>query len=144
MRPLPSVQRRLQNYFRNPSSNMSNFSTPIATEVQMRSRLYIKQVVILAALAASGAALAAGAAPSPQGGAGDAQMHQEMMGGAMMGGNMMDMMRSCQSMMGSGAAMSSMGMPKLPPGNEKLEAQMHAQMMQKMGEIAASYAERAK
>jgi hypothetical protein len=30
--------------------------------------------------------------------------------------------------------------PKLPPGNEKLELQMRAEMMQKMGEIAGRYA----
>lgn len=57
---------------------------------------------------------------------------------------MMGMMRSCQSMMGSGQNMGQSGMPRLPPGNEKLEAQMHAEMMQKMGEIAARYADRIK
>lgn len=40
----------------------------------------------------------------------------------------------------SGGAM----MPQLPPGNEKLEFQMHAEMMQKMGEIAARYADKIK
>jgi hypothetical protein len=57
---------------------------------------------------------------------------------------MMEMMRSCQQMMGAGgAAHGGMGF-RLPPGNAKLEAQMHAEMMQKMGEIAARYAERAR
>ena len=66
-----------------------------------------------------------------------------MMGSDMMGGGMMDM-RACQSMMGSGPGTSGMGLPRLPSGNEKLEAQMHAEMLQKMGEIAARYADRIK
>ncbi len=63
------------------------------------------------------------------------------MGGGMMG--MMDMMHSCRKMM-SGAMAGGATMPRLPPGNEKLEFQMHAEMMQKMGEIAARYADRIK
>lgn len=31
-------------------------------------------------------------------------------------------------------------LPQLPPGNEKLQLQMQAEMMQKMGEIVAKYA----
>lgn len=63
------------------------------------------------------------------------------MGGGMMG--MMDMMQSCQKTM-VGAMSGSAMMPQLPPGNEKLEFQMHAEMMQKMGEIATKYADRIK
>lgn len=64
-----------------------------------------------------------------------------MMGdhGSMMNGGMMGMMRGCQSMMG-GASGDALAVPKLPPGNEKLELQMRAEMMQKMGEIAGRYA----
>lgn len=58
-------------------------------------------------------------------------------GGDMMG--MMNMMQGCEQMMSS-SAMGSATMPKMPPGNEKLEFQMRAEMMQKMGEIAAKYA----
>jgi len=66
-------------------------------------------------------------APGTMGGA--------MMGGGMMGGSMMDMMQGCHRMMGGGM------MPhQLPPGNEKLQLQMQAEMMQKMGEILAKYA----
>ncbi|TBR72423.1 MAG: hypothetical protein EPN64_18225 [Burkholderiaceae bacterium] len=61
------------------------------------------------------------------------------MGGDMMG--MMGMMRSCQAMMGHDGMLGSAAMLKLPPGNEKLEFQMHAEMMQKMGEIATKYAD---
>lgn len=100
-------------------------------------RTSIRQAVLLAALALGGIAMAADMGPSPQGGS-NAQDHHGMMGG------MMDMMGSCQSMMGNRGNMGAMGMPAFPPGNEKLEAQMHAEMMQKMGEIAARYAERIK
>lgn len=61
-----------------------------------------------------------------------------MMGSGMMGGGMMEMMHGCKQMMGSG------GMPELPAGNEKLQVQMHAEMMQKMGEILGRYADRIK
>ncbi|MEO9101657.1 MAG: hypothetical protein ABI212_02310 [Burkholderiaceae bacterium] len=60
--------------------------------------------------------------------------------GGMCGG-MMSKMGSGQGMMGMmGASSGGMAMPKLPPGNEKLEFQMHAEMMQKMGEVALKYA----
>lgn len=61
--------------------------------------------------------------------------------GGMMG--MMNMMQMCERMMG-GATMGGAAMPQLPPGNEKLQFQMQAEMMQKMGEIAAKYADRIK
>jgi hypothetical protein len=64
-----------------------------------------------------------------------AGMGQGMMNGGMMGGDMMGMMAQCHAMMG-------MGMPRLPPGNEKLQLQMQAEMMQRMGEILGKYAAR--
>jgi len=77
------------------------------------------------------------------GGSGDGQGMGGMMGGSGdgqgMGGmmGMMDMMERCNRMHGGmGASM----MPQLPPGNEKLQMQMHAEMMQKMGETLAKYA----
>ena len=61
--------------------------------------------------------------------------HHGMMGGRrMMGPGMM-----AGGMMGGGHPL-----PQLPPGNEKLELQMHAEMMQRMGEILAKYAARIK
>ena len=51
---------------------------------------------------------------------------------------MMDMMGTCNRMM-QGGIMGQM-MPQLPAGNEKLQLQMQAEMMQKMGEVAAKYA----
>ena len=66
-------------------------------------------------------------------------------GGGGMCGGMMGKMGSGQGMMGKmGAPSGGPGMPKLPPGNEKLEFQMHAEMMQKIGEIALKYADRIK
>jgi hypothetical protein len=109
----------------------------------MTLRISIRQLLACGALALSGAALAAPVAPSPQQSGTDAQGHHGMMGGGMMGAGMMDM-HACQSMMGSGPGMSGLGLPKLPPGNEKLESQMQAEMLQKMGEIAARYADRVK
>ena len=67
-------------------------------------------------------------------------MDHGMMGGDMKG--MMEMMNMCNGMMKGG--MMGMAMPPLPPGNEKLQLQMHAEMMQKMGEIAAKYADKIK
>jgi len=61
--------------------------------------------------------------------------HDKMMGGGMMG-----MMSGCNRMMDSGMMDSGM-MPHLPPGNEKLQLQMQAEMLQKMGEILNKYAE---
>lgn len=107
----------------------------------MNARFSIKPVLLAAALAA-GAASVYAAESAPSQGDGTQSHPHSMMDKGMMGGGMMDMMHSCQSMMGSGMGMS--GMTKLPPGNEKLEAQMHAEMMQKMGEIARRYAEQIK
>lgn len=78
---------------------------------------------------------------------GHGMMGPGMMGPGMMGngaaGGMMDMMgmmHGCAQMMNARGPMSAM--PKLPPGNEKLQLQMQGEMMQKMGEILSSYAAR--
>lgn len=39
-----------------------------------------------------------------------------------------------------GGMVGSRGLPALPPGNEKLQLQMQAEIMQKVGEILAKYA----
>jgi hypothetical protein len=68
------------------------------------------------------------------------------MGGGMMGGQdmgaMMRMMQACPMMQGGSMAMGGGGMPHLPPGNDKLELQMHADMMKAMSDILAKYAAR--
>ncbi len=134
------------------------------------NRNAIKTVLVAAATFTSSMAFAAESAPpasSPQGG-GDMSMHHQMkpdggmdgmkgmdggmkgMGGmgamkAMMGGDdMMGMMRSCHAMMNKKRMSGGSAMPQLPPGNEKLEFRMHAEMMQKMGEIAVKYADQIK
>jgi hypothetical protein len=67
---------------------------------------------------------------------GGGMMHGGMMqGGGTMGG-MMGMMDRCAQMMGGSTS------AHLPPGNEKLELQMQAEIMQKTGEILAKYADR--
>lgn len=65
-----------------------------------------------------------------------AEACQSMMGGGMMQGMMGNMMGG--AMMGNGM------MPTLPPGNSKLQLQMQAEMLQKVGEIAAKYADKVK
>lgn len=113
---------------------------------------------LLVAVALSGSSVVAMAAETAQAapsmpnapGRQGMPMHGGMMGGGgtgdgdmpdMMG--MMSMMRSCQKIMGS-APMQTGALPHLPPGNEKIEFQMRAEMMQKMGEIAARYADKIK
>lgn len=121
------------------------------------NRHSITAALVAAALftLASSAAVAAepGSAAKPAAGIADMPKQHAMMGGmkgsdgGMGGGDMMgmmDMMHSCQSMMGSAKTSGNLMAPRLPPGNEKLEFQMHAEMMQKMGEIAAKYADRIK
>lgn len=51
-----------------------------------------------------------------------------MMAGGMMGGGI------------NGATAANPRLPQLPPGNEKLQLQMHAEIMQAVGAILAKYA----
>lgn len=81
----------------------------------------IRQCLIAASLAGAGIASVVHAAspgavdvPKPQ----QAPGQPGMMGHGMMGGNMADMMRSCQSMMGSSGMMSGMALPKSDPRSE--------------------------
>ena len=113
-------------------------------------------------LSTAGLLLAAGCAVAqPQGGPGmqapgmqgrqDMPMHG---GGPMMGGSAddhghmhagrMGRMHGRGMMAHPGGMMGGHHLPQLPPGNEKLELQMHAEMMQRMGEILAKYAARIK
>lgn len=72
-------------------------------------------------------------------------MHQQQ---GMQG--MTGMMEGCPMMSSSGQAaggrQAAAGglIPQLPPGNEKLQAQMTAEILQKAGEIASKYAAQAK
>lgn len=72
-------------------------------------------------------------AAQQQGGAG--------MGMGMGSGGMMQMMEHCQQMMAERGG-GPRGMPQLPPGNEKLQMQMHADMMRAMADIMSKYAAR--
>lgn len=65
-------------------------------------------------------------------------MRGGMMQGGMKEGGMMEMMNGC------GQMMSNPAMSQLPPGNERLQLQMQAEMMQKMGEILGRYADKVK
>ena len=92
--------------------------------------------IALALSAAAAAAIAAETRPQPAPGM------QGMMGGQsmMMGGH--GMMMDCPMMSGGGGMMGRGMMLRLPPGNEKLQMQMHAEIMQKVGEIVAKYADK--
>lgn len=73
------------------------------------------------------------------------QGSQEMRGMQGMRGmeGMMGMMGACQGMMGGHTTGAGL-VPQLPPGNEKLQLQMWAEIMQKAGEITAKYASQIK
>jgi hypothetical protein len=78
----------------------------------------------------------------PMGGSKDRQGMHEKKGMQGMEG-MMGMMSACQGMMGGHSAGAGF-VPQLPPGNEKLQLQMSAEIMQKVGEITAKYANQIK
>ena len=65
-------------------------------------------------------------------------MGTQGMDGMKMDGGMMEMMSACSRMMQGGS--TGHALAQLPPGNEKLQVQMHAEMLQKLGEIEAKYA----
>ena len=46
--------------------------------------------------------------------------------------------------MGGGMMSRMIAVPQLPPGNAKLQMQMQAEIMQKVGEVLAKYAEQVK
>ena len=112
----------------------------------------LSQCLLALSIAASAAASAAEQGQMPMQGmmghhAGAGTAQQGMMGHA--GAGMAQQgMTGCSMMSGGmgsggmGAMMGGRGMPAFPPGNEKLQMQMHAEIMQKVGEIMAKYAER--
>ncbi len=73
---------------------------------------------------------------------------REMPGGGMQRGMMMggDMMRGMmgEGMMGCPMMQRQLVIPELPPGNARLQLQMQAEIMQKVGEILAKYADQVK
>ena len=85
----------------------------------------------LVALTAGGGAVAAMAPDGKMPGM-EGMQHggQSMMGCPMMSGGKM----------GGGMSGGMMGGAMLPPGNEKLQLQMRAEIMQKVGEIMTKYA----
>ena len=108
--------------------------------MRMKSTMFAS--VAAAILFASGLAVAQQPGTKPMPGREGMPMDQQgMMGGGMMGGGMMNMMQHCERMM---STRGGHGMPQLPPGNEKLQLQMHAEIMQKVGEILGKYAAQVK
>lgn len=95
-------------------------------------------------LALTTATAAAAQTEQPPARQGSGMMGQGMMGPGMMGQGTMGPGMMGSGMMGcpmmSGGTMGRGMMPMLPPGNEKLQLQMQAEIMQKVGEIMAKYA----
>lgn len=91
-------------------------------------------------LFAASASFAAEPTTSPHG----TGKHSEMkMGDKMSCEGMKGMMGMMgEGMMGKGMMNQNKMMPNLPSGNEKLNAQMHAEMMQSMGNIMQKYADK--
>jgi hypothetical protein len=101
-------------------------------EINMNGNRFLAGGLSALALFAAGAVGAVEQAPSSHGAR---QQMERNMNGRMSCGDMMHMMGG--SMMNHGQMM-----PSLPPGNEKLNMQMHAEMMQAMGAIMQKYADR--
>ncbi len=108
----------------------------------------LRRTITIASLAIAGCAVSAAAIaqqpdsrPQEQGmGRGAGMMGGEGMGTGGQGmGAMMGTMQGCREMMQRAQAP---GLPHLPPGNEKLELQMHADMMKATSEILSKYAAR--
>ena len=108
--------------------------------MRMKSTMFASAAAAILVVSGVAVAQQPGAKPAP-GREGMPMEHQGMMGGGMMGGGMMNMMQHCERMMG---ARGGHAMPQLPPGNEKLQLQMHAEIMQKVGEILGKYAAQVK
>jgi hypothetical protein len=97
--------------------------------------------MVAAASLLTGAGLLASVAVSQEGHKGQPGMHSEQGMHGMMGGGMM---QGCPMMNRTAAPSGASLIPQLPPGNEKLQAQMTAEIMQRVGEIASKYAAQAK
>ena len=97
----------------------------------LRTRVLVTAFNTVAALAIAGTAAAQSESQHQHGAPG-------MPGGT---GGMMGMMQGCP-MMSGGGGMSGHSVPHLPPGNEKLEMQMHADMMRAIADVMTKYAAR--
>ena len=104
----------------------------------MQSRPMVVTLLPATLVLASGLAGAADKKQSKEPAGNMPGMEKMDMDHGMMQGGMMDMMKGCRQMM------SDPTRPLLPAGNEKLQLQMRAEMMQKMGEILGKYADKIK
>lgn len=73
---------------------------------------------------------------------GGSMMKGSQAGGGMMDGGQMGQCMKGSGMMNHGTTSNRMLMPQLPTGNEKLQLQMQAEIMQKVGEIIGKYADK--
>jgi len=98
----------------------------------LRARIVITALAAIGAFTVAGVAAAQSEAQHQQGSGG-------MQGGMGQGMGGMGMMQGCPMMGGGGMGH---GMAHLPPGNEKLEMQMHADMMRAVADVLGKYAAR--
>jgi len=110
------------------NTNIERPRIPLASPFALALTLALASPCALAADLAPPAPPAAEAAPGPGGMLG--------MGGGT-GGGRMGKRCKMHGMMGAGAMLH---MPRLPAGNDKLQMQMEAEILQKIGEIQAKYA----
>ena len=104
----------------------------------------IKLALLGGAIALFASALFAAEPATPENDAGRHGMMDDH-GPRMRGHGMMGMMNSCREMMGGAEhGADSLAVPRLPPGNERLQLQMRGEMMQRLGEIASRYADKVK
>lgn len=97
----------------------------------MNTKTLFAGIVTSTAMAFGVPAIAA--TPAHDGGNMNTGMHDMQGNGKNMPmGDMMGMMKNCPMM------------AQLPPGNEKLSMQMHAEMMKAMGDILSKYADQVK
>lgn len=109
---------------------------------QSSNHFVARRALLLASLLMPLPALAADPAPAPTPTPGAGMGAGAGMGKGMgMGGGQMKMQgKRCQMMKGHGRMGQMLRMPRLPAGNDKLQLQMEAEILQMLGQIQAKYA----
>lgn len=106
--------------------------------MSLRTRIVVTALAAtVGAFAVPGIAAAQSEAPHKPGASGMQGGMGQGMGGMGGQGGMMGM-QGCPMMQGGGGH----GTPHLPPGNEKLELQMHADMMRAIADVLTKYSAR--
>lgn len=107
---------------------------------QSSNHVVARRALLLASLLLPLPALAADPAPAPTPTPGAGMGAGAGMGMGMGGGQMKMQGKRCQMMKGHGRMGQMLRMPRLPAGNDKLQLQMEAEILQMLGQIQAKYA----